>query len=58
MLIKKQKKDSNTRVFNILSGEKEYCVTNIIEKYSCTCTGFNFRGKCKHIDAVVKKLQA
>lgn len=56
-LIKNQKKDSNTRVFKIQSGEKEYFVTKNIEKYSCTCTGFNFRAKCKHIDAVVKKLQ-
>jgi len=57
-LIKKQKTDPNTRVFKVQSGEKEYFVTNKSEKYTCTCTGFNFRGKCKHIDAVVKKLQA
>lgn len=57
-LIKKQKTDPNTRLFKIQSGEKEYFVTSKSEKYSCTCTGFNFRGKCKHIDAVVKKLQA
>jgi len=57
-LIKKQKTDPNTRVFKVQSGEKEYFVTNKSEKYTCTCTGFNFRGKCKHIDAVAKKLQA
>jgi hypothetical protein len=57
-LIKKQKTDPNTRVFKVQSGEKEYFVTNKSEKYTCTCTGFNFRGKCKHIDAVVNKLQA
>lgn len=56
-LIKKEKTDPNTRVFKIQSGEKEYFVTKKDTRYSCTCTGFNFRAKCKHIDAVVKTLQ-
>lgn len=56
--IKKTIPKSNTRVFKIQSKEKEYFVELSDYNYSCTCTGFNFRGKCKHIDAVVKKLQS
>lgn len=26
-------------------------------KYTCTCTGFTYRSKCKHSDAVAKKQQ-
>ena len=55
-LINKTPKN-NTRVFKIKSKTKEYFVELSDYNYTCTCTGFNFRGKCKHIDAVVEKLQ-
>lgn len=61
ILIPKQdniiKKD-NVRVFNVKSKEKVYIVEldTVIDRYSCNCTGFTFRGKCKHIDAVKTKL--
>ena len=56
-LINKTTKD-NTRVFKIKSKDKEYFVELSDYNYTCTCTGFNFHGKCKHIDAVAEKLQS
>ena len=56
-LIKFTPTKSNTRVFKVKSKEKEYFVELSDYNYTCTCTGFNFRGKCKHIDAVAKKQQ-
>ena len=55
--IKKTIPKPNTSVFKVTSGEKEYFVELSDYNYTCTCTGFNFRGKCKHIDAVAKKQQ-
>lgn len=58
-LITKKPPEAGVRTFKINSKEKEYFVT-LKEKsntFSCTCTGFQFRGKCKHIDAVVAKIQ-
>jgi hypothetical protein len=57
-LIKSSSTKSNTRVFKVKSKEKEYFVELSDYNYTCTCTGFNFRGKCKHIDAVAKKQQS
>ena len=49
---------SNTRVFKVKSNTKEYSVELDNSYYTCTCTGFSFRGRCKHIDAVAKTLQS
>jgi len=57
-IIKSTPTESNTRVFKVKSKEKEYFVELSDYNYTCTCTGFNFRGKCKHIDAVAKKQQS
>ena len=56
-LSKSQPKDPDTKVFKVKSNTKEYIVKVNKNRYNCTCTGYNFRGKCKHIDAVAKKLQ-
>ena len=52
--IKSTPTKSNTRVFKVQSKTKEYFVELSDYNYTCTCTGFNFRGKCKHITAVVE----
>lgn len=45
----------NVRVFKVKSKEKEYTVTmDNNNRLSCNCTGFGFRRKCKHVDAVAK----
>ena len=56
-LIKSTPTESNTRVFKVKSKTKEYFVELSDYNYTCTCTGFTFRGKCKHITAVAEKLQ-
>ena len=55
-LIKSQTEKSNTRVFKVKSKTKEYFVELSDDNFSCTCTGYTFRGKCKHITAVAEKL--
>ena len=55
--IKSTPTKSNTRVFKVQSKTKEYFVELSDYNYTCTCTGFNFRGKCKHITAVVETQQ-
>lgn len=49
-----QKVEDNTRIFKVNSKDKEYTISldNTTDIMSCTCTGYSFRGKCKHIDAV------
>lgn len=32
------------------SNGKEYHITKMGNRYSCTCPGFMFRHKCKHVD--------
>ena len=36
-------------------GKKFYLVQRVNGKFSCTCTGFEFRKDCKHIGAVSKR---
>ena len=57
-LIKTEKPAFGVRVFLVKSKEKQYTVELSNSAYSCTCTGYNFRGKCKHITAVAEKQQS
>jgi hypothetical protein len=36
-------------------GKKVYLVQRLNGKFSCTCTGFQFRKDCKHVGAVSRK---
>ena len=45
----------NTRIFKVKSKDKEYQVLLKNNQYSCSCIGYGYRGKCKHIDAVAEK---
>jgi hypothetical protein len=56
-LLKLEKPEPGVRVFLVKSKEKQYTVELSNSTYSCTCTGYNFRGKCKHITAVAEKQQ-
>jgi hypothetical protein len=51
-------KSDNVRLFKVKSNDREYDVQyNIIGKFlSCSCVGFGYRRKCKHVDAVSKKI--
>lgn len=42
------------RKFKVAGSKGEYTVTQNGKHYSCTCIGFKYHGKCKHITAVAK----
>lgn len=48
---------TDTKAWKVKSsdGKKFYLVQRVNGKFSCTCTGFEFRKDCKHIGAVSKK---
>ena len=49
-------KSTDTRLFKVKSNDKEYMVElDSKNRYTCTCTGFMYRAKCKHIEAVKAK---
>ena len=49
---------TDTKAWRVKStdGKKVYLVSRVNGKFSCTCTGFEFRKDCKHIGAVAKKV--
>ena len=51
---------SNVRAFRVKSSNKksEYLVTVVGKKVECNCPGYTYRHKCKHADAVRKKVAA
>ena len=48
---------TDTKAWKVKSsdGKKFYLVQRVSGKFSCTCTGFEFRKDCKHIGAVSKR---
>jgi hypothetical protein len=50
-------KPKNVRAFKVNSKGKDYIVeVSAANKMSCTCIGFTYHGKCKHIEAVRSQL--
>ena len=49
---------SNVRAFRVKSSNKksEYLVTVVGKKVECNCPGYTYRRKCKHSDAVRRKV--
>ena len=46
----------NVRIFKVISGNHDYKIEVNGDSLSCTCIGYGYRGKCKHIEAVKSKL--
>jgi hypothetical protein len=46
------KKEEPKKDVIVVKGSKgnSYFIEKIGSKYTCTCPGFSFRGKCKHVD--------
>jgi hypothetical protein len=49
-------KSIDVRKFNVKSKSGTYIVTKSGNNYSCSCVGFKYHSKCKHITAVTTKL--
>lgn len=47
---------SGIRIFKVVSGNHDYKIEVNGDRLSCTCIGYGYRGKCKHIEAVKKTL--
>lgn len=56
-LVNRRTEKKSSRTFKVTSKDKEYIVEFDSKRYSCTCTGFTYRGKCKHITAVMEKIK-
>lgn len=56
----KKTKNKDSRYFKVQSKDKEYTVefNQKTNKIYCSCVGFTYHGKCKHSDAVAKKIQS
>ena len=50
-------KKIGVRIFKVKSGNHDYKIElDNTNKLSCTCIGYGYRGKCKHIEAVKNTL--
>ena len=49
---------AQVRAFCVKSDKQKYIVTVAANKYTCTCTGFQYRKNCRHIKAVENKVRS
>jgi hypothetical protein len=50
-------KVDTVNVYNVVGSKGDkYAVTKSANQYSCTCVGFKFAAKCKHIQSIKDKL--
>jgi hypothetical protein len=50
-------KVDTVNVYNVVGSKGDkYTVTKSADQYSCTCVGFKFAAKCKHIQSIKDKL--
>jgi hypothetical protein len=54
--VKKLKKDLTVKTFKVESKNHVYLVIKKDMNYSCTCIGYQYHKKCKHIKAVHEKV--
>ena len=47
---------TNTRKFKVSGSKGDYIVTLSGKHYSCSCIGFKYHNKCKHITKVKEKV--
>ena len=47
---------TNIRKFKVAGSKGEYIVTLSDKHFSCTCIGFKYYNKCKHITKVKEKI--
>ena len=47
---------TNTRKFKVSGSKGDYIVTLSGKHYSCSCIGFKYHNKCKHITKVKEKI--
>jgi len=55
--VKTEKQDPKAKEYQVLSskGDKSYTVSVENHSYSCTCPGYGWRRKCRHIDGIKNK---
>jgi hypothetical protein len=49
-------KNLEVKAYKVESKSKVYLVTKADTKYTCTCIGFQYHRKCKHVTAVHAKV--
>lgn len=52
---KLQEEEPEGRVWEVKGSKGDiYKVSELNGAYSCTCSGFKFRGQCKHVESIVQ----
>jgi len=53
--LKRTEETPITRTFNVQGSKgNSYTVIHMGDKWTCTCPGYQYRNKCRHIDVVIR----